>query len=66
MTEEEYIWNAMLKDNHLTKDTLTDYLAELIFSGPTAKNKDVAKAILAEGSELKYETIVKRSKDNYL
>jgi hypothetical protein len=53
-----YIWKIWLKPNTLTKDVDNDYIAEVSTVGNTARNADVAQAIVDEGSEIQYDTLL--------
>jgi hypothetical protein len=58
MSKKKYIWKVQLKQNLLTTDNDNDYIAEVLTVGDTARNEDVAQAIIAEGSEFKYGTLL--------
>jgi hypothetical protein len=54
----EFIWKVWLRPNMLTVDVDNDYIAEVSTTGKTSRNTDIAQAIMTEGSEIKYDTIV--------
>jgi hypothetical protein len=56
MAKKKFIWRVQLRLNLLTKDKANDYVAEVLTVGNTAKNEDIAQAIIEEGSEINYET----------
>lgn len=51
-------WKVWLKLNLLTKDVENDYMAEVSTVGKTTRNEDIARSIVEEGSEFKYETLL--------
>lgn len=55
---KEFFWNVWLRLNPLTKDIEIDRVAEVQPSGPTVKNEEIARRIVAERSEYRQETIV--------
>ena len=54
----KFIWKVWLRLNLLTKDDDNDYVAEVSTVGNTAHNEDVVQAIIDEGSEIKYDTLL--------
>jgi hypothetical protein len=52
------IWKLWLYANLLTSDEHNDYIAEVSTVGNTLRNEDVARQIVKERSELRYETIL--------
>jgi hypothetical protein len=54
----EYIWKIWLRPNYLTQDVENDYSGEVSTVGNTVRNEDIARAIVAARSELRYETIL--------
>ncbi|MDR3196715.1 MAG: DUF4469 domain-containing protein [Planctomycetaceae bacterium] len=55
---KQNIWKAWLRPNLLTKDAENDNFAEISTVGNTLHNEDVARHIVKERSELRYETIL--------
>ena len=51
-------WKVWLNLNLLTKDVENDYTAEVSIVGKTSHNEDIAKRIIGEGSEIKYDTLL--------
>lgn len=51
-------WKVWLNLNLLTKDVENDYTAEVSTVGKTSRNEDIAKQIIEEGSEIKYDTLL--------
>lgn len=51
-------WKVWLRPNLLTKDVENDYIAEVSTMKNTLRNEDIAKRIIAEGSEIKYDTLL--------
>lgn len=51
-------WKVWLRPNLLTKDVDNDYIAEVSTMKNTLRNEDIAKGIVAEGSEIKFDTLV--------
>ncbi|MFT4070462.1 MAG: DNA-binding domain-containing protein [Dysgonamonadaceae bacterium] len=51
-------WKIWLKLNLLTKDVDNDYTAEVSTVGNTKHNEDIAREIIREGSEIKYDTLL--------
>lgn len=51
-------WKVWLRPNLLTKDVDNDYVAEVSTVKNTLHNEDIARRIVAEGSEIKYDTLV--------
>ena len=54
-TKFRKVW---LKLNLLTKDVENDYVAEVSTVGKTARNDEIARRIIKEGSEIKYDTLL--------
>jgi hypothetical protein len=54
----KYFWKVWLKPNLLTPNVDNDYIAEVSTIGNTLHNEDIANCIIAEGSEIKYDTLV--------
>jgi hypothetical protein len=52
----KYIWKVWLRQNRLTPDP-SDYVAEVDTAGVTRSQQDIIDRIIAEGSEIKPETI---------
>jgi len=55
---EKQFWKVWLRLNLLTKDVENDYTAEVSTSKNTLRNEDIARRIIAEGSEIKYDTLL--------
>jgi hypothetical protein len=53
-----YFWKIWLRLNLLTKDVDNDYTAEVSTVGNTKRNEDIARKIIDEGSEIKYDTLL--------
>jgi hypothetical protein len=53
-----YFWKLWLRPNLLTLDADNDYIAEVSTIGNTLRNEDIARLIGAEGSEIKYDTLL--------
>ena len=51
-------WKVWLNLNLLTQDVENDYTAEVSTVGKTSRNEDIAKRIVEEGSEIKYDTLL--------
>lgn len=51
-------WKVWLRPNLLTKDVDNDYIASVSTSKETLRNEQIARRIVAEGSEYKYDTLV--------
>jgi hypothetical protein len=58
MSKKQFLWKVFMRTNLLTKDNENDYIAEVSTVGNTARNEDIANAIIAEGSEIKYDTLL--------
>jgi len=58
MATSKFLWKVWLKSNLLTKDVENDYIAEVSTIGNTKRNEDIAKIIIEEGSEIKYDTLL--------
>jgi len=54
----EYYWKVWLRPNLLTKDDDNDYIAEVLTQKDTLRNENIANAIIKEGSEIKYDTLL--------
>jgi hypothetical protein len=55
---KNFFWKVWLRPNLLTKDVDIDYIAEISTVGNTLRNEDIARKIVKERSELRYETIL--------
>jgi hypothetical protein len=55
---KRFFWKIWLRLNPLSKNVNNDYLAEISTAGNTLQNKDIARYIVKERSELRYETIL--------
>ncbi|MDR0732513.1 MAG: DUF4469 domain-containing protein [Dysgonamonadaceae bacterium] len=55
---KRFIWKVWLLLNFLTKKVDNDYIAEISTAGNTLRNEDIARQIVKERSELRYETIL--------
>jgi hypothetical protein len=53
-----FFWKIWLRPNLLTKEVENDYIAEVSTTGNTLRNEDIARLIVKERSELRYETIL--------
>lgn len=51
-------WKVWLRENLLTKDVDNDYIAEVSTEKNTLRNEDIARMIVEEGSEIKYDTLL--------
>ena len=51
-------WKVLLRPNLLTKDVDNDYFAEVSTIGHTERRENIAREIVREGSEFKYETVL--------
>jgi hypothetical protein len=51
-------WKVFLRQNVLSKEEEDEYYAEVSIAGETAKNEDIALAIVADSSEIKYDTLL--------
>jgi hypothetical protein len=58
MSTNPYSWKIWLRPNTLTPEVDNDYVAEVSTLGNTLHNQDIAKLIVAEGSEIKYDTLL--------
>ena len=58
MAVYDFFWKVWLRLNLLTKDVDNDYTAEVSTMKNTFRNEDIAKSIIAEGSEIKYDTLL--------
>jgi hypothetical protein len=54
----KFLWKVWLRLNLLTKDVDNDYTAEVSTIGNTKRNEDIARTIIEEGSEIKYDTLL--------
>lgn len=55
---KQYFWKAWLRPNLLTKEVDNDYIAEVSTVGNTLRNEQIARLIVKERSELRYDTIL--------
>jgi hypothetical protein len=55
---KKYIWKVWLRLNTLTRGVINDYFAVVSTTGNTVKNSDIARKIVENGSEIKYDTIL--------
>jgi hypothetical protein len=55
---KQFFWKAWLRPNLLTKEVDNDYIAEVSTVGNTLRNEQIAKLIVKERSELRYDTIL--------
>lgn len=58
MSTNNFFWKIWLRLNLLTQDIDNDYTAEVSTIGNTKRNDDIARAIVKEGSEIKYDTLL--------
>jgi hypothetical protein len=58
MTAKKYFWKIWLRLNTLTKKADNDYIAEVSTTGNTLRNEDIARHIVKERSEYRYESIL--------
>jgi hypothetical protein len=58
MSVIKFFWKVWLRLNLLTTDVDNDYVAEVSTTGKTVHNPDIAQAIVDEGSEIKYDTLL--------
>lgn len=58
MATIRFLWKVWLRLNLLTKDVDNDYTAEVSTTGNTKRNEDIARTIIEEGSEIKYDTLL--------
>lgn len=58
MSTINYLWKVWFRPNLLTKDVDNDYIAEVSTVNDTQRNEDIARRIVDEGSEIKYDTIL--------
>lgn len=54
----KFFWKVWLRPNLLTKGVDNDYIAEVSTVSDTRHNEDIARRIVDEGSEIKYDTIL--------
>jgi hypothetical protein len=54
----KFFWKIWLRLNLLTKEVDNDYIAEVSTTRNTKRNADIAAEIIAEGSEIKYDTLL--------
>jgi hypothetical protein len=52
------IWRVLLRPNRLTPGDNNDYVAEHLPAGKTLHNEELAKLIVADRTEFKYETLL--------
>ena len=55
---KRFFWKIWLRLNLLTKDVDNDYTAEVSTVGNTKRNEDIAQAIINDGSEIRYDTLL--------
>jgi hypothetical protein len=55
---KQFFWKVWLRPNLLTPDVENDYIAEVSTVGNTLRNEDIARHIVKERSELRYDTIL--------
>ncbi|MDR0371010.1 MAG: DUF4469 domain-containing protein [Prevotellaceae bacterium] len=53
-----FFWKVWLRANLLTKEVDNDYIAEISTVGNTLRNEDIARKVVKERSEFRYETIL--------
>jgi hypothetical protein len=53
-----YFWKVWLRPNFLTPDVDNDYVADVSTVNTTRRNEDIARAIIEQGSEIHYDTLV--------
>lgn len=58
MAATKFFWKVWLRLNLLTQDVDNDYTAEVSTIGNTKRNEDIARTIIEEGSEIKYDTLL--------
>lgn len=58
MTMATSFWKVWLRENLMTKDVDNDYYAEVSTEKNTLRNEDIARKIVEEGSEIKYDTLL--------
>jgi hypothetical protein len=58
MAKKRFIWKVFLRLNLLTKDNENDYVADVSTMGDTVRNEDVVSAIIEEGSEISFQTLL--------
>lgn len=58
MAVYDFFWKVWLRLNLLTKDVDNDYTAEVSTMKNTFRNGDIARSIVVEGSEIKYDTML--------
>jgi hypothetical protein len=51
-------WKVLLRPNLLTKEVDDDYIAVVSTIGHTERREDIAREIVEEGTEFKYETVL--------
>jgi hypothetical protein len=54
----QFLWKVWLRLNLLTPDVDNDYVGEVSTTGRTIRNTEIAAAIVEEGSEIKFDTII--------
>ncbi|UKI55166.1 MAG: hypothetical protein L6V90_11135 [Treponema succinifaciens] len=54
---KKYVWSIVLRPNPFTQDNDRDQLADVV-PAAAKRDEDIADAIVAEGSEIKKETIL--------
>jgi hypothetical protein len=58
MSINYYFWKVLLIPNVLTKDVDDDHIAVVSTIGHTERREDIAREIVEEGTEFKYETVL--------
>lgn len=58
MAVKKFFWKIWLLLNNLTKDDAADSIAEVSTANQTARNEDIAKQIVSDRSEYRYDTIL--------
>ncbi|MDR1645941.1 MAG: DUF4469 domain-containing protein [Tannerellaceae bacterium] len=53
----KFLWKLWLRLNLMTLEVDDDYYAEVSTAGHTLRNEDIARRIVDEGSEIKYNTL---------
>jgi hypothetical protein len=54
----KFFWKIWLRLNLLTKDVDNDYIAEVSTTRNTKRNADIAREIIDDGSEIRYDTLL--------
>lgn len=58
MSIAKFFWKVWLRLNPLAKNAETDYIADVSIVGNSLRNEDIARQIIKDGSEIKYDTLV--------